>query len=250
MIAVQLEVHEDAEALAAAAARLIAERLRDAVESRGRATVVLAGGTTPRRTYELLSEGPARDARLAVPWEHVAVFFGDERRVPARDPRLNATMVRAALFGRGVVTPARVHEMPTEGESAAADAAAYERLVRAALAGTAEGDATFDVVVLGVGTDGHTASLFAGSPALAERARWVVAVEAPPGVEPRDRLTMTWPVLSRARAIVVLCAGADKHEVLAVLRSGSPAALALPAARLAALPQARWLADRAAMGSA
>jgi 6-phosphogluconolactonase len=246
----QLAVHADVETLALAAARLIAELLRQAVAERGRATLVLAGGTTPRRTYELLAEGAGRDASLAIPWERVEVFFGDERRVPAGDPRSNATMARATLFARATVAPARVHAMPTEGVSPEADAATHERVVRAALGDAGADGATFDVVVLGVGTDGHTASLFPGTAAPAERARWVVAVEAPPGIEPRERLTMTWPVLERARAIVVLCAGADKRAVLAALRTGAGAADALPAARLAALPQARWLADRAAAGGA
>lgn len=247
----RLEVFANADALADAAAREIAGALRAAVADRGRGTLVLAGGETPRRSYERLAGGAGVDDALALPWEAVEVFFGDERRVPAGDPRLNAAMAREALLDRVPVAASRVHAMPTSGATADEDAAAYERVVRAALGdGAAGGGATFDVVLLGIGPDGHTASLFPGDPAAAERERWVAPANAPAGVAPRERLTMTWPPLERARLILVLCAGEGKRAVLSALQSGAPGAEALPAARLTALPQVRWLVDRAAAGDA
>ena len=169
-------------------------------------TVVLAGGSTPRALYERLAQSD-------LPWSSMDVFFGDERCVPPDHPDSNYRMAREALLSK---VPARVHRM--KGETC--DAAAYERALRRIFGA---GPPTFDLVILGLGSDGHTASLFQGDPALGERERWVVRVARPD----HSRITLTLPVLSAAREVLFLVAGAGKREALQRLlaREAVPAAL-------------------------
>ncbi len=168
-------------------------------------TLALAGGSTPRALYGLL-------ATELYPWERVDVFFGDERCVSPEDPDSNLKMATEALLSK---VPARVH--PMRG----CDPAAYEREMRAAL-----GDRpVLDLAILGLGEDGHTASLFPGDPALEERERWAVRVERPD----HPRTTLTLPVLSAARVALFLVTGAAKREALRRLLEGDRA---IPAARV------------------
>ena len=169
-------------------------------------TIALAGGTTPRALYERL-------AATDLPWSRTEVFFGDERCVPPDHPDSNYRMAREALLSK---VPARVHRMPGE----TCDAAAYERELRGVFGA---GGPTFDLVILGLGSDGHTASLFSGDPAVAERKRWVMRVSRPD----HPRITLTLPVLSAARVALFLVAGAAKREALQRLlaREAVPAAL-------------------------
>ena len=193
-------VAADAAAMARLAAEWLAGEIRVAVTLRGACALALSGGATPRPAYEALAEGPLEDP---VPWDRVHVFFGDERAVPPDHPDSNFRMASEALLRRVSVRAGNVHRM--EAEAADADAAAdrYARLLPEAL----------DVLVLGVGADGHTASLFPGSPALHERSRRVVPARAPK--PPERRLTLTPPVIAAARRILVLAAGADKAEPVA-----------------------------------
>jgi 6-phosphogluconolactonase len=186
------------------------------IEAIGPRTLALAGGSTPREVYRRL-------ATARVDWRSLDVFFGDERCVPADHPDSNFRMAHEALLA-GV--PVRVHRMP--GETCAASA--YEAELRAAFEThdrTPEGVPVFDLVLLGLGEDGHTASLFPGDPALLERERLVVRVERPD----HPRLTLTLPVLSAARAALFLVAGAAKREPLRRLLAGDPA---LPASHVGA----------------
>jgi 6-phosphogluconolactonase len=162
-------------------------------------SLALAGGYTPRPVYERL-------ALTDLPWADIDVFMGDERCVPPDDPASNYGMARAALLDR---VPARVHPPPAPG----CDAEAYERELTSVF-GTAM--PAFDLVILGLGADGHTASLFPGSPALAVRDRAVVRVEAPD----HARLTLTLPALSAAKTALFLVEGAGKREALAKLIAG------------------------------
>ena len=186
--------------LASGAARRITELIEDAIKRRGRCTLALAGGGTPQPVYACMADSSLAER---VAWDRVALYFGDERCVPPDAEESNYRMVREALLQHVPISSASVHRM--EGERADADAAArdYERLLPDAL----------DILLLGMGEDGHTASLFPHSPALAERARRVVAVHRP--APARSRITITPPVIEAADTVIVLVAGADKASTVA-----------------------------------
>jgi 6-phosphogluconolactonase len=238
-----LERVADAEALAHAAAEAVVDAASRAVAARGRFTVALAGGSTPRRLYQLLAD-PKAPFRGRVPWDRVHVFFGDERHVPPDHPDSNGRLAREALLDH--VQVASVHRMRGEEPDAGAAAAAYETELARFFATPADGPPPrLDLVLLGLGPDGHTASLFPGSAALHERRRWAVA----PFVERlrAHRITLTLPVIDRAREVLFLVSGSDKAEALAQVLAPSGGAEPPPAARVnpAAGPP-RWIVDRAA----
>jgi 6-phosphogluconolactonase len=195
----------DAGALAAAAAREVAQVLATAAREHGSASIALAGGRTPRGLYRCL----ALDHRHDTPWDRVHVYWSDERDVPHDDDRSNYRMVRESLLDHIPVRPEHVYPMPTVLGEPGQAAAEYERTLR--LRFDAEWP-RFDIVLLGIGDDGHTASLFPRSPALDEASRWVVATTAP--VEPRGRLTLTLPALTHAMAIFVVVSGSSKADAL------------------------------------
>ncbi len=186
----QLLIMADAAAQAAAGAAWLAERILAATRRRETCFVALAGGRTPRPIYELLAAPPLAGQ---LPWERIRFCFGDERCVPPDDPASNFRMAREALG-----TPARLRRIEAERPDREAAAAAYDASLPAAL----------DVVVLGLGADGHTASLFPGSAALRETRRGYVATRAP--VAPVDRITITPPRLAAAGEILVVASGAEK----------------------------------------
>lgn len=192
-------VIEEGPRLADAAARWIAAAIEADIRARGRCAVALSGGTTPRSVYERLAQPPLA-ARVA--WQSVEIFFADERAVPPTDPGSNYGMAKAMLLERVPVPAAQVHRM--EAERADRDAAArdYERIL----------PEHFDLVLLGMGADGHTASLFPGAPALDERRHRVVPATGP--TPPRERLTITPPVIAAARRVAVLVAGSGKAATL------------------------------------
>ncbi len=226
------------EALSQAAASLVMRRARAAVDARGRAALALAGGRTPLRLYELLARGDD-----ALPWERIHLFWGDERFVPAHDERSNYRAAAVTLVGRVPIPLDHVHPVPTDAPDPEAAARAYERTLRGFFGeGATE---TFDLVLLGMGADGHTASLFPGDPALDETERWVRAARAPEGAEPRARVTLTLPALAAAREALFLVTGTDKAGVLnAILDDDGPARY--PAGRVRARESVVWLVDRAA----
>jgi 6-phosphogluconolactonase len=234
-------VVDDAEA----AARLCAERVAAAIEqaraTRGSAHIALAGGSTPARTYELLAE-------LMTDWRNVHLWFGDERCVPLDDPDSNHLLLTRTLLDRLPAARAQpmVHAVTRAGDGdPPAAAAAYERALRASVSGAAGARAglpMLDLALLGLGEDGHTASLFPDDPALAEHERLVVAVRGPK--PPPDRVTCTLPLLRAARAIIVLTAGAGKVQaVRAMLAGPSPHT---PASLLGDDAAVELIADRAA----
>ena len=200
-----LRVCADLADLSRRAAEAAAGTINDAVQTAGRCSIVLSGGSSPRTLYGLL----ASQFRTQVPWAHVHVFWGDERYVPPEDSRSNYRMAKEALLDHVPCPPANIHPMPTHFPSAEVAAREYERTLRSHFV---KEWPEFDLVLLGIGDDGHTASLFPGSLALAERTRWVVAAQAP--VEPHVRLTLTLPALTRAATIYFLVAGATKAEAL------------------------------------
>lgn len=212
-------VASDSAALAAAAAGHLRRLLADAIAARGAAWIALAGGRTPRAVYEHL----ARDGAPAIDWPRVHVAFGDERLVLPGHADSNYGMARAALFDRVPIPAAQIHRIEGERSSAAEAADAYHAALSRAFALAPGAWPVFDVVLLGVGADGHTASLFPGTPALRVVDRLAAAAEAPSA--PSARVTLTYPVLNAARAVVVLVGGADKAGAVArAFEDGVPAA--------------------------
>ena len=230
-----IEAAANGEALAHRAARWIADL---AAASSGRFAIALSGGSTPRRLYQLLADSPYRDT---MPWERVHWFWGDERFVPWDHPDSNYGMVRAALLARAPVPAENIHGIETAG--APADAArAYEGVLDAYYGGGALDSARplFDVQLLGLGPDGHTASLFPGTSVLEERTRRVAEVI---GAKAEARITLTYPALESSRHMAFLVAGAEKREILARVLAGDRA---LPAARLRPVGDLTWFVDAAA----
>jgi len=215
-----IRIYPDFESLSRGAAELFVQLAATSVEARGQFSVALAGGNTPRRTYELLAQDPFRDQ---VPWDKAHVFWGDERCVPADDPRSNARMAQQALLEHVPVPSSGVHpiecaELPLEA------ARRYESLVRAFFAG---GPPRLDIVLLGLGENGHTASLFPFTPALGEQERWISEVQA--AGQNIHRITMTAPMLNQARAAVFIVSSASKARVLKEVLEGPRDPLRLPA---------------------
>ena len=218
----------EAASLPDVAATWITEVIQHTIELRGHCALALAGGATPRPVYERMT-----GSRLAerVRWDHVAIYFGDERCVPPDDPENNYRMAHEVLLRHVPISSSSVHRM--EGERADREAAArdYERLLPARL----------DLLLLGMGADGHTASLFPHSPALAERAQRVVPVHRPPPSPPR--LTITPPVIQAAEAVIVLVVGAEKAATVARALEGAYAPEELPIQNALG---ATWFIDDAA----
>lgn len=233
-------VLKDSDALAEAAARLVVEAAAEAIAARGRFTIALAGGETPRATYARLAKPPFSDR---VDWSRTWVFFGDERGVPPEHPDSNYGMAHATLLAKVAVPAAQVRRIRAEAEDPEAAAAEYAKAL-AETFGTRRGKLPrFDLVLLGLGVDGHTASLFPGSPVLKEIFRTVAAVHAAAAAIPQ-RFTLTLPVLNAAARVVFLVGGAEKAKVVkAVLAEGAmlPAAMIRPEAG-----ELVWLLDRAA----
>lgn len=228
----------DLESLSLAAAEMLAGRINAAVDRRGRCALVLAGGRTPRRTYELLAERFGNVVR----WPRVDLFWGDERYVGPDDPRSNYRLARSALLDRIPVPPLNVYPVPTGHADPEIGAREYEARIRAYFGARPP---RFDILLLGMAADGHVASLFPGHPALDERTRWVVAVTVP--ADPPRRVTMTLPLINQARAVVFLVAGAAKADAVrrAVAR-GTPVR-EVPAAGVApASGELAWWLDAAA----
>ena len=204
-------IYVDPDALAQAAANELAFIAKKTVANRGLFTLALAGGSTPKKLYTLLATDPAY---RALPWDKTHLFFGDERHVPPDDKDSNYLMVKESLLASGLVPEANVHRMRAEMPSADGAAAAYEEEMLRFFTGRAQlnGFPRFDLILLGMGPDGHTASLFPGSRGLEEKSRWVIA--NPVEKFKTDRITFTFPVLNAARVIHLLVAGKDKAEMI------------------------------------
>ena len=228
----------DPAALAKAAAERIVARI---AANRGRVAICLAGGSSPKQLYQLLA---TEAYRSQIPWDRVHWFVGDERFVPAADPLSNMTMARGVFLDR-CAPAANIHPLPIDSADPQEAARRYERELRS-FYGANELDLArplFDVVLLGVGPDGHTASIFPDYPAMNETERWVVDVPKA-NVEPFvPRVTLTLPVLASCREMLFEAAGRDKHAILTRVLSGEN----LPAHRARSIGQTVWLVDRAAL---
>ena len=235
MIAPEVFTFSDPARLARAAAETVVETLRAALEERDRASFVLTGGSTPQTLYHLL----AQDYGHALDWTKVDVFFSDERHVPHDDSDSNYRMARDTLLDGLAVPDANIHPFPT-GATPEADARTYEETLR----GYFDDAPSFDLVLLGMGEDGHVASLFPDSPMLDEAERWAVATEAPPSSPVHDRLTLTFPVLSAGRTVVFLVTGKRKQDALrGVLEDPDRSP---PAERVGACDRLLWYVDEEA----
>ena len=199
----------------------------------------LAGGSTPRRLYELLA---TPDIAQRFPWTRTHWFWGDERFVPHDHPDSNYAMARDAFLSRVRVPDANIHAVPTEGLSPDEAAAAYEMTLKRFYGADtlAPERPLFDVTLLGLGDNGHTASLFPGQPALREQRRWVVAVT---GAGTETRITLTYPAINSSREVAFVVTGRAKRSVVARVQAGDPT---LPAALVRPVGQLHWFTDRAA----
>jgi 6-phosphogluconolactonase len=230
-----VRVCADAHDLTERAAAATATTIADAVHRHGRCLLVFSGGQTPRGLYERL----ASTYRDQIPWSQVHAFWGDERYVEPDAAASNYRMVRESLLDRVPLPPRNVHPIPTGAASPEAAARDYERAIRAEVGGTP----AFDLVLLGLGEEGHTASLFPHSAALEETARWVVAVNVP--AEPPTRLTLTLPAITAAARIFVLVSGVAKAAALARVLDPASSIRDYPAAALrAAAGRVTWWVDR------
>lgn len=204
-------LYPDQESLSLAAARLFAEEARRAVEARGRFDVLLSGGETPRRIYQLLGEEPLRSS---IPWQGVQLFWGDERYVPQDNPLSNFGMARTALLDHLPLNEAQIHPIPY-ASNPHESALQYESQLRGHFGADPP---RFDLVFLGLGENGHTASLFPGSAAVRERSRWVC--EAYLAQQNFYRVTVTAPVFNQASLVVFVVAGSAKAGILKQVLEG------------------------------
>ena len=202
--------------------------------------VSLSGGSTPKALFGLLASD---EFKGRFPWRRVSWFWGDERFVPYDHPDSNYRMTREAMFAKVSAPPENIHPIPVDGTPEDA-ALRYERTLQQAYGGKTLDPARplFDVTLLGLGADGHTASLLPGEPVLQERARWVAAVAHG---RPEVRITMTYPAIESSRHVLFLVAGQEKAAILRVVRGGQSDA---PAARVRPVGQLLWFVDRAAAG--
>jgi 6-phosphogluconolactonase len=246
-----LTIANDAEDLAERAAGRLLQAAGEAISQNRRFTAALSGGSTPEKLYTLLAQ-PGYAARID--WQLCALFLGDERFVPLDDPRSNYAMIQRTLLAAGTVPADRVYPVPVQRATADDAAAAYEEtLVTVLGARDRRRPPRFDLILLGLGDDGHTASLFPHAASLSVTDRWVVA--SPPGTlpPPVDRITLTYPVLNAARRVIFLVSGEKKAVILQEVLEGQPRPEERPAAgvRSGATPGAvngtvEWLVDEAA----
>jgi 6-phosphogluconolactonase len=230
------DTSSDAEALSRKVANWLLELARG---KNGAFAVALSGGTTPKRLYERLAGDPYIEV---FPWTRVHWFWGDERFVPADDPQSNYRMVREAMLSKAPIPEANIHRIVCEDISLAEAAARYERDIKSFYGGDRiePSRPIFDVTLLGLGPDGHTASLFPGSAVLQEQTRWVAPVLDP---ELGPRITLTYPTLNSSREVAFLVEGSGKRPIIEKFRQGDRT---LPATRVQPQGALRVFTDKAA----
>jgi 6-phosphogluconolactonase len=238
MIARIIHGFDGLDALSQGAVDEIVRISAESIAEHGRFSMALSGGSTPRRTYELLAQ------RTDIDWTRTELVFGDERFVPADDPRSNYRMAREALLSRIPIPESNVHAIPTNAPTVEAAAEQYDATLREAFGANGVGH-TVDVALLGLGPDGHTASLFPDDPAASERSRWAIPVAAPTAVQPAvPRVSTTLPFLNAARTAIFLIAGEDKRPVVAQILRKAPGDSPYPAGMIAPAEFCFWLIDR------
>jgi 6-phosphogluconolactonase len=212
------EIAKDANAVTKLAAEKIAETLSAAAAKKGRATIALAGGSTPKAAYALLASEPLVKK---VPWDKLHIYFGDERHVRPDNPDSNYRMAHEAMLKTAPISKENVFPIATDGKDVVADAERFEKLLKANFPGS--DFPSFDLMLLGIGPDGHTASLFPGTPAPKELKKWATWCDpnsANPAIKPPvKRVTVTTPVIWNAAQIFVLATGAEKTPMLSKIFS-------------------------------
>jgi 6-phosphogluconolactonase len=234
----------DAEAVSRGAAEEFVRCARDAIAARSRFTVTLSGGSTPKRMFEMLAEPPLRDQ---VDWSKARIFWGDERSVPPDHRDSNYRMANEAMLSRLPIPVAQIHRIEAERQDRDAAAREYHAVIARTFGVDPNGaPPAFDLVLLGMGPDGHTASLFPHTTALAESKRWVVVNFVPKFNT--DRVTLTVPIVNKAREVLFLVAGADKAGPLAEVLEGPPDSERLPSQLIKpATGTLLWFVDRLAV---
>jgi len=230
-------------ALAQEAAKRVVAIAEEAVARRGRFTVALAGGSTPTRLYSLLAVKPYA---TSLPWQQTHVFWSDERAVPPEHEESNFGMAWATLLSRVPIPAHQVHRMQAERPDLDAAARDYENEIARSFGAQSSGEPpAFDLILLGLGTDGHTASLFPYTPALREIRRWVAPNYIP--ALKANRLTLTTPILNRAKTILFLVSGIEKAVALQAVLEGPSDPERLPAQLIRPVAgRLLWLIDQAA----
>ena len=231
-------LYNDYAALSDAAAGFFVQQARQAAQTKGRFSVALAGGHTPQRTYQLLAQPPYSDR---TPWGQIHIFWGDERCVLPDDPRSNARMARQVLLDQVPIPTSQIQPIPCSRSPQVA-AEMYEGGLQAYFG---DQPSRFDLVFLGLGENGHTASLFPGTPVLEEQERWVAAVHV--AEQDMDRVTLTAPLINQAAVIAFLVSGASKAGALREVLEGLEDSNRLPAQLIQpADGELHWLVDREA----
>jgi 6-phosphogluconolactonase len=240
-----IRIVADAAALYRAAAEEFVQRAEAAVRERGSFAVALAGGSTPKGLYTLLAGDGAGSFKARVPWDRSHFFWGDERHVPPDHPDSNYRMAYEAMLSRVMVPPEQIHRIKTENPDAGQAAEQYEQVLREFFRLQPGQWPRFDLVLLGMGPDGHTASLFPGTDAIHEQVRLVAA----PWVQKFNthRVTLTPPVLNHSAAVIFMVSGSDKAETLQAVLEGGYEPDRLPSQVVRPAEGALlWLVDRAA----
>lgn len=240
-MAATITIDADLDSLSRRAAQRVAALAQAACAARGAFHLVLAGGTTPRRLYQTLAAAEFRDT---IDWPRVHVYFGDERAVPPTHPDSNYGMAKAALLDHVPIPPRQIHRIDVAVSSVRQDAAHYAETLLRHAPRDAQGVPQFDLVLLGMGPDGHTASLFPYSCILHDLERWVAAVYV--DKFKAWRVSLTFPVLNHARHLLFLVAGADKAAMVRRVHAGATSGPMLPVQRIDAQGVVEWLLDRAA----
>ena len=201
----QLHIAKDAKQLSADLAEWIGNYIQEVLQKKDKFTFVLSGGSTPKQLYTLLADSPYRES---IPWEKIHFFWGDERAVPFEDSRNNAKMAYDELLDKVGVKAENIHVMRTDigPEESSAE---YEKILKQYFNGS---ETTFDFVLLGMGDDGHTLSLFPGTPVIHEQDAWVTSFFLP--AQDMYRITLTAPVVNHAACVAFLAVGAGKAETL------------------------------------
>jgi len=236
--AIENRIYDDYEALSRGAAALLIECARETLQDRQHFRVVLSGGRTPARMFALLAASPLREE---VPWSRIRVFWGDERCVPQEDDRSNAGQARRQLLDRVPLADDQIFPMACDASPAEA-ARAYEQELRRLFA---DRPPRFDLIFLGLGSDGHTASLFPGSDLLGEAHRWVR--EVPGGPAGLDRVSLTPLLINQAAVVAFLVSGDKKADAVQAVQQGARPPRRYPARAIRPTNGRRlWLLDRAA----
>ncbi|MDV3347621.1 6-phosphogluconolactonase [Leptolyngbyaceae cyanobacterium CCMR0082] len=227
----QVHVYVDKAALVAAATDQVIELIRDAIATRGRCSIALSGGSTPKPLYQAL-------AQTDLPWEQLYIYWGDERYVPATHADSNAKMTYEAWLNHVAIPAENIFTVPTETDSPNSSADQYQQALATSF-DTTEIPA-FDIILLGMGDDGHTASLFPHTEALNETERWVTVGQK----ADQPRITLTAPVINQARHVMFLVAGANKQTALSQVFAPTADSATYPARLVSPTGELRWLLDQ------